>query len=109
MGRLAGSYSLRTLRNAKMGYLHQPPPIVLGTSLMSKYGNFGPNPIGRPYHPSCYLKKLEATKKEKKKEKIGTGKRKKQKQKKRKRKQHKEIIIIIIIIPFHSPEDSPNG
>ena len=62
----------------------QPPLIVLGTSLMSKYRNFGPNPIGRPYHPGRYLRKLEATKEEKKKEKIGTEKRKTKKKEKRK-------------------------
>ena len=62
---------------------------------MSKYGNFGPNPIGRPYHPSRYLRKLEATKEEKKKEKIDIGKRK---------RKEKESSI-----PSRSPEDSPDG
>ena len=69
----------------------QPPPIVLGTSLMSKYGNFGPNPIDRPYHLGRYLKKLEATKEKKEEGKDRYRKKKKNKRKKkRKKKQHEE-------------------
>ena len=71
---------------------------------MSKYRNFGPNPIGRPYHPGRYLKKLEATKEEKEEGKDRyrneTKEEKKRKEKESSMKRNKKIV------PSHSVEDS---